>query len=317
MNNKFQRIIVRSIGLTVVLVILLLSIQSMGWFTSNTENDVNTFDMEAVCVPFELGTADSKTSYDFTTTNLDYIKANDGEDKTIADENGGSVKLSITADDTEIKWLINENSNISNIGNEESDGLQPGSRGIISFYLIPKKDGALNVNFNLDLALYDSNEDKVRDKSVSDFAQGHILFFQQYDENSKIFSDRINNTFSYNNQNVKNNTAYKVDIYWIWPDVVDELILPKDDKLFDGRNYNRILSDDDTVFYSDMSSNSQYYFSGNPEKDVSDMLLNVCKGSADNDFDTNYYKTLNKLWNNADQIIGTSAAYIELKLSAY
>lgn len=316
MNNKFQRIIVRSIGLTVVLVILLLSIQSMGWFTSNTENDVNTFDMEAVCVPFELGTADSKTSYDFTTTNLDYIKANDGEKKTIADENGSSVNLSITADDTEIKWLINENSNISNIGNEESDGLQPGSRGIISFYLIPKKDGALNVNFNLDLALYDSNEDKVSDKSVSDFAQGHILLFQQYDENSKIFSDRINNTFSYNNPQVTSDTAYKVDIYWVWPDFVDELILPKDDKLFDGRNYNRILGDD-TDFYDDMSSNSQYYFSGDTETAVSAMLSYVCKGSADSEFNTNYYKTLNKLWNNADQIIGTSAAYIELKLSAY
>ncbi|MGN0631516.1 MAG: hypothetical protein ACI4JN_09340 [Ruminococcus sp.] len=323
LNKNTRRLLVRFTGLAAVSGLLLLSMYSMGWFTSNTENDVNSLDMGAAYVPFELGTADSKVPYDFNTTNLDYIKANDGENKTFIDENGDSLNLSITADGTDIKWLINENSNFSNTGNDESDGLHPGSRGIISFYVIPKKDGAINANFNLDLALYDSDESKIDDENIINFAQGHLLFFQNYDENSKIYSDIINNTFSFENNNSESGTAYRTDIYWIWPDVVDELILPAGDPLFTGESY-RIISEksavdsDADILYEHMFGNPEYYFYDDSQVSIDkDSFSNVCGGSKNADFDTDYYKTLNKMWDNADQIIGTSAAYIELKLSAY
>ena len=46
------------------------------------------------------------------------------------------------------------------------------------------------------------------------------------------------------------------------------------------------------------------------------MLDNLAKGSNDSGFDSGYYELLNAKWNEADQIIGTNAGYIELLLTA-
>lgn len=46
------------------------------------------------------------------------------------------------------------------------------------------------------------------------------------------------------------------------------------------------------------------------------MIENVKKGSNNTDFNNDYYKKLNEMWNSADQKIGTDVAYIELRLKA-
>lgn len=70
------------------------------------------------------------------------------------------------------------------------------------------------------------------------------MFFKNYDTDSKIYSDRINNTFTFTKEKAEKDTAYKVDIYWVWPKVADQLILPKDDTLLTNKEINRIVADD-------------------------------------------------------------------------
>lgn len=314
------KIIIRFFCTVITLIILILSFISFGWFTMSEYTNINSMNLSAEDDGFEIATKGDSGIYD------SYISdVSDGISETFKDEDSNDITL-ISANGGEIKWRVDSDSHIENYAEnnptDTSKGVQPGSSGKLTFYVTAKKSGTLNVSFSLNTVLYKENEDnsaivgdEITDPTVTKLVKGHILFFEKYNETGKIYSDRINDSFTFSKTDAVESTAYKVDIYWIWPKVADQLILPSDDHWLTEEN-KRIVADDTDI----IGSNYDNFFYNtnitNPTPNYQDMLDNVKKGSNDSDFSEEYYKSLSDMWNSADQKIGTEVVYIELRLKA-
>lgn len=310
-----------------VLLLLVLGFFSYGWFINNKAVSGDRTAMKATDSDFELGAVDSGGTFDT------YLTAEDGI--LLSDIKTGSLfdrisPVSTGGGKNEIKWLMSSKSNFNNYSGDNSpQGIQPGSSGKLSFYVIAKRDTALNITFTLDTILYtadaqpiDSSNTDNSDCIIPDdlpeakLVKGHILFFEKYDDATGLYSDRITDgTFDFSQPDAKAGTAYKADIYWIWPDVADQLILPENDSCFIEKEYGKIISDADTaVFKTELASYPEKYFA-DPNFDISGMVDNISKGTSSPDFNYDYYSTLNGRWNAADQLIGKKVGFIELQVS--
>ena len=94
----------------------------------------------------------------------DYSKVSDGSNIT-SDEN------------KKIYWLLDEESGMTN-------GINPGSHGKLTFYVVPNQSGEMEIQFKLSITGYaeNKNEDavsyeKVTEEEVTRFMNGHIMFF--------------------------------------------------------------------------------------------------------------------------------------------
>lgn len=310
-----------------VLILLMIIFFSYGWFINNKRVSGDKTTMKASESDFELGSLDSSGAFDT------YLAAEDG---TLLDgiKTGSLLDIispvSTGGGKNEIKWLMSSTSNFNNYSDENTpQGIQPGSSGKLSFYVIAKRDTALDITFTLDTILYtadaqpidDDNTDNSdciipNDQPEAELVKGHILFFEKYDEATKLYSGMITDgTFDFSQADAKEGTAYNIDIYWIWPDVADQLILPQNDSSFTGKEYSKIISDADTAsFKTELASHPEKYFA-DTGFNISEVVDNVSKGTASSDFNYDYYSTLNGSWNSADQLIGKKVGFIELQLS--
>ena len=332
MENKFPKgkIALYMLCAAGALILLIISVISFGWFVTNKRSEGSMTGLRAVSGKFELASLDSSGKYDELLTSSDGVILNDiSVDGSIL----GKISPSATGSGgSEIKWLMSSESNFGNYNGENSaDGIQPGSSGKLTFYVIAKQDTDLDLTFSLDTILYTNDAKPITadntdnsdciipsDSPEAKLVKGHILFFENYDKTSKLYSDRIyGNKVNFVKQGAKADTAYRVDIYWIWPDVADQLVMPQNDGCFGDKEYYKVISDSDTAaLITEMAQNPEYYFADNAIADLSAMLENVSKGSADVGFNIEYYNTLNAEWNEADQTIGSMVGYIELQLTA-
>ncbi|MGN0115423.1 MAG: hypothetical protein ACI396_08845 [Acutalibacteraceae bacterium] len=321
-QTKKTKLIVRIICVCITLLLLLISFITLGWFTNNTYTEVNSSDLAAGGGLYELAAAGENGKYD------SYLNAADGVQISVKDENDNDLTL-ISTNGGAIKWMMNADDNMENNAETLSNGIQPGSHGKLRFYVVAKQDGTLNITFSLNTVLYNSNltpdatdTDRsyciISAENVNNLVKGHILFFSNYNESENIYSDRIADSFLYLNENAKTDVAYPVDIYWIWPNVADQLLLPKDDVLLTYNSWNRIIATGDTTFETDIATNSNNYFLSDAlgDFDLNSAIETTIKGSNDLQFNKASYEKLNEMWNNADQKIGTEVSYIELKVQS-
>lgn len=310
-------------------VILLLTVGffSFGWFINNKSTSGDDTALKATDSDFELGAVDKNGAFD------EYLTAEDGTLLTNVKTEQLFGKISPTATGggkNAIKWLINDKSNFNNYPGENAElGIQPGSSGKLTFYVIAKRDMALNIDFSLDTILYTSDAKPIdetnsdnsgciisEDSPEAGLVDGHILFFLNYDENSMLYSDRITDgRFVFSKPDAKAGTAYKVNIYWVWPYVADQLILPQNDSCFASKEYGKIISDADTEAFKTELINSPDKYFADTAFDISGVLGNVSQGTASPDFNIEYYNKLNAKWNEADQLIGKSVGFIELQVT--
>lgn len=321
-KKKKRKLAVHIFCAAVTLIVLIISIITFGWFTQNNSAAMNSTDLSAASGGFELAAVGENGIYD------KYLNAADGKSISgIIDENSSPISPVATEGGNEIKWMMSDTSNINNNSGSEYKDIEPGSSGILSFYVIPKNDQDLNVKFTLDAVLYKGDLTEVTsssdnsqhiinaENSANKLFSGHILFFKNYDVSNKTYSERIDNTFTFERADAKANTAYRVDIYWIWPNVIDQLVLPANDNKLLSNGFQRIISDEDITFLTDFVENSDKYFYSEIT-DLQTRLDSIKVGSENGNFSEENYNYLNEEWNKADQIIGTSVSYVELKLSA-
>ncbi|MGN0655241.1 MAG: hypothetical protein ACI4KR_00465 [Ruminiclostridium sp.] len=300
------------------LILLLVSAVSLGWFTNNKTVEGNSMGLTASDNVFELGAMDRAGYFD------SYLSVNEGYTTSdIKDEDRNSITLTATGEGKpEIKWRMSENGNFGNLTDE---GIQPGSSGKLTFYVIAKNDGDLKLTFNLDTVLYnkyaEENEDNTdciipKTEAVTELVKGHILFFRNYNAETGIYSEQITEEgFGFEQINAVINTAYKVEFYWVWPLFADQIILPENDSLLKAKGYERILENGASLITAD--NLSQFFaVSGNTSDITYEMVTNMMNGSASVGFDSDYYNLINAKWNEADQLIGTNVGYVELQLSA-
>ena len=316
-KKQKKKILVNTFASAGVLTLLVIALFTLGWFTNNKVTEVDGANGQAVSGKFELAAEGTAGKYD------NYLNADSGTALSgISDESSQPLENLVgTGNSTEIKWVMNEKSNFQNYSSNSEDtteGIQPGSKGKLTFYVIPKQAGTLNLKFSLNTILYGNDAKENSDNSGSiipaddaaaKLVKGHILFFEKYNEKNKIYSDRIDGMFTGQIENAKVDTAYKFDIYWVWPNVIDELILPSGDSKFSTNNFNRIIGETDIVTKDDIFFESS--------KNITDDDINSVKvGSFEAGFSEENYNKLTDAWNSADQTIGINVRYIELQLIA-
>lgn len=312
------RLVIYLLGAVGTLVLLLLCAVSLGWFTGSSRVEGYAETLAADNGVFELAAADKNGYYD-ALLNVPNGELTNG----VVAEDGAEISLTATTDEKpEIKWMMNDE---SNFGNLSDDGIQPGSSGKLTFYVIARQNTDLRLTFRLDKVLYDSAAEPIsnlnpdnsehiipKTETAARLADGHILFFGQYDEESGVYSERITDVFTFTQLNASANTAYRVDFYWVWPLFVDQLVLPANDPLLRARGYDRLTESGQSV----ITQAEDTSFFAESIQDLTAILENIAMGSNNSGFDSVYYDLLNAKWNEADQIIGTNAGYIELLLTA-
>lgn len=223
-----------------VLLCLIIFVYTFSWFTMNKNADVTGGDMKSVSLPFELKTEGTEGFLD---------SCLDSSYKRLGADSG----VLTTADGQSIQWLVTKEYNANNYKdsetNEDGTGIHPGSNGTLRFWIVPKEQQTIKVNYNLKITPYkkqyptttDGKTDYdvepspvalgESDKNLADYVDSHILFFRHYDET--YYSDMIDDDFKEEIKFTENDgelQPYEVTVYWVWPETLGEAVLENSGK---------------------------------------------------------------------------------------
>ncbi len=224
-----------------VLLCLIIFVYTFSWFTMNKNADVTGGDMKSVSLPFELKTEGTEGFLD------SYL---DSSYKRLGADSG----VLTTADGQSIQWLVTKDNNANNYKdsetNEDGTGIHPGSNGTLRFWIVPKEQQTIKVNYNLKITPYkkqyptdsdgktdyDAEPSPVAlgesDKNLADYVDSHILFFRHYDET--YYSDMIDDNFEEEIKFDENSNGelqpYEVTVYWVWPETLGNAVLENSSK---------------------------------------------------------------------------------------
>ncbi len=246
-------------GLIVIAAVIAIIAASIAWFVNNSRVDATGAAIQAAGGEFDIAAAGADTG-SATGKYDDLLEASAGAETTVQDKK----YLSTAGSHTSIRWAITDKSNMGNTSN--GLGIEPGSSGSMTFYIIPHKDGSLKVGLNLTLTGYSveasaeeantadsDNQEKLAeaDNPTQQLLEGHILLFAGYDSGSKSYSGWISEdagTWTINSgenkeiflsrnddgelvwstKNAVKDTAYPVTIYWIWPEMLESYLMKTD-----------------------------------------------------------------------------------------
>ena len=171
---------------------------SIAWFVSNTKVDATGVQIRAAGSEFDLAAEAKKDAESATGAYDNLLDVSPGATLIIGDK-----KFGYTGDGkTSISWAITDDSNMQN---NKDIGIEPGSSGKLTFYIISHKDGPLSVKINLTFTGYHvegwnstaatntaervvkKSDLKELDEPTQQLLEGHVLFFAGYDENSNSY----------------------------------------------------------------------------------------------------------------------------------
>lgn len=304
-----------------ILGLSLLIFVGIAWFTMNRETETNGMGVKVAGRSFDLITL----SNDSTNKNGVYynpyhasIQANESEGYDI--------------------WLVDSGSNMNNYSAsgtaDETMGIEPGSSGVIKFYIKPYED--VTVTFTFQTIGYTARTTVVGEQETvtmtelsssagnpACFLNGHVLLFENQDlintphyytgliptgnDGTRSFSREFELDGSYDTDTDSDGTndAYEVDIYWVWPETLDTLVYNSASSAVLICDRNAAAEEGELNDYYKVVSNictyPQYYLNGySPTTTYTEASL-VGK---------------NVLYNDADQEIGMNVEYVLLRLGA-
>ena len=340
-NYKHQwKIFIRT-GIVILAAVIAIIIACIAWFVSNNKVTGSGIGIRSAGSDFELAAdagADGKNSagkYD------KLLEVSPGAEKTLGD------KSYITTDDshTSITWSIVNESNMRN--NQNHPGIEPGTSGMLRFYIISHKEGALNVTLDLELTGYTNGTGSTivkSDEPAQKLVKGHVLLFAGYEQKTNSYEGWISEdaapwTMTLDNgstltrntdgmltwavENAKKDTAYPVQIYWIWPEILGSylrkdqtatgnrpILFPEEPATGENTSGNpKALPKD---LYEKMSQNGKYFRYESKDKKVTADILWQMR----NDFNPVIYGEIANYYNLADQYLGENVRYLKLKLEA-
>lgn len=255
-------------GIIVVAAVIVMIVASIAWFVSNTRVDATGVAIRPADMPFDLAAAGTKSDASADRGRYDeLLTVSPGASREI----DGKKYWSTDGSHTSICWAVTPESNMNNTGEDgKPTGIEPGSYGKMTFYIIPNKDGPLKVTLDLVLTGYQIADDKknaenvtkndlteVTDPSLQQLLEGHVLLFAGYDETAGCYKGWISRDagewsmksdseteaavlesksgkLTWNNTNAKKDTAYPVTIYWIWPERLESYLRKADG--YSGKN---------------------------------------------------------------------------------
>lgn len=310
-KNRKKALILKIVPVAVLAFILIAV--SLAWFTLDKALDLDSFGMTSVDSPFELMTKGSQEGLQ-----ADILDSKDYSNSTIEDSsNVTSEKYS------KIYWLMNDESNMKN-QSADLAGINPGTSGKLTFYVVPKQSGTLDIKFKLNITGYaESGEgtnttyEPVYDEDVNNYVNGHIMFFTEY-KNSHYSGFLYDETFERTFDECKVDEPIAVDIYWVWPNTLGQILLKSSDSNLSESN---VLFDDSSTerdnFALYMTENVDKFFKTDKDNDVSESdkkaITNMLTGES---YNASQLAALSSLYNNADEAIGTNVDDLLVELTA-
>lgn len=255
-------------GIIVVAALIVMIVASIAWFVSNTRVAATGAAIRPADMPFDLAAAGTESNASADRGMYDeLLTVSPGAPREI----DGKKYWSTDGSHTSICWAVTPESNMNNTGEDgKPTGIEPGSYGKMTFYIIPNKDGPLKVTLDLVLTGYQIVDDKkneenvtqndlteVTDSSLQQLLEGHILLFAGYNEKAGCYEGWISRDagvwrmslgsgteaavlevksgkLTWNNTNAQKDTAYPVTIYWIWPERLESYLRKADG--YSGKN---------------------------------------------------------------------------------
>lgn len=312
-------------GIIMTAALIVILAISIAWFVSNT--NVRSTSMSIAAnngQRFYLATKkdDSQGVYDNNSQTNSNLQNALRYFKRIADEtinglpqfNIGTTTVKgldgveyIVGDADGISLMVNSTSNVKNT--TQNDYVGPGSKGKMTFYMIPTVAGENQVTITVSLAAYglsEPNNDEVTAQSVnnrklSNILCGHMLLFQGKDAQGNYAKQieptlgedgTIRFTFAKTDEWVINQPI-EITLYWIWPYRFENLVYPgQPDSVFktSGDAQNRFLT-----WVNDHKENIAY--------------TNGELSPAGPDMSNSDFSKWSAGYNRGDQLIGNTVAY--------
>ena len=234
-------------GFIMLAALIAIIVACIAWFVSNNEVDSTGMNIRAAGSEFDLA-ASIKNAESINGIYDNLLSVPNGEKNKDYSVTSGSH--------TAISWAITDDSNLRN-EKDKSLGIEPGSSGSITFYIIPHKNGALNVSLTLSLTGYTlkNNVTELKPEFLTEIKEdaqqlleGHILLFAGYDteknsykgwisqdgdpwsmslDNSSL-SQKENGELIWSIKDAEAEKAYPVTVYWIWPELLESYLLKKE-----------------------------------------------------------------------------------------
>lgn len=255
-------------GIIVVAAFIVMIVVSIAWFVRNTRVDAMGVAIRPADMPFDLAAAGIKSDEDADRGIYDKLLT---VSPAALREIDGKKYWSTDGSHTSICWAVTPESNMNNTGEDgKPTGIEPGSYGKMTFYIITNKDGPLKVTLDLVLTGYQITDGKkneenvtkndlteVTDPSLQQLLEGHVLLFAGYNEKAGCYKGWISRDagvwrmslgsgteaavievksgkLTWNNTNAQKDTAYPVTIYWIWPERLESYLRKADG--YSGKN---------------------------------------------------------------------------------
>lgn len=226
-RRKQKKRIVKLV-LLMTLIALIIVFASIAWFSMN--RDVGTSGM---------GISVAGVNYEIT-------MLSGGNNGKYYDDYHSLVK-----DSSALIWQMTDDSNMDNYedsgtssssGSEEEDteGIHPGSFGVVSFYVTPKIN-TVYLDFQFEILGYTAAENETTHEITmtqlnstlgpAKYLNGHILLFENrsgtagnYTYSNPILSNEDMKRVISGKRYDGNGTRTRVDIYWVWPNTLSKIV---------------------------------------------------------------------------------------------
>ena len=251
-----------------------------AWFVSTKRVTGSIRPVQLLGSTFELASAGNMGAYDAMLP----------DDLNIS---GDSWKPSGTVTSTgkaSILWQVSDSSNLNNT--EETGCIQPGSQGAIQFSVIPKADGELKLNFQIELLPMQEQGVKLEilenNETLNNLLKGHFLFQYSTDETNFSWVPCSTGRFSLTFTGCTADTPIPVTLNWRWPYLL------------------RLVTKHAEVV-NWMKEDTRYFFYDHGNTVVAPAELTPDAGN---------FAQYDRYYNNADEYIGENAYGVLLRLTA-
>ena len=238
-------------------------------------------------------------------------------------------KTYILGDSDGISLQVNTENNVNNM--EEYEYFGPGSRGKITFYIIPYVNSLKKVNLSVSLKAFtiesagtvSESQDEIgravpiaatQNEVLMNMLQGHVLLFNGMDENGNYSNrvipeidaeGRISFTFEKSGETWEKDKPVPITLYWIWP------------RRFENIKY---YGQEGSVFKSECDSHSELLKWVNENREyvvnTNEIPDTASLGNPSESMTNAQFARWSAGYNKGDQLIGENVAFIQWMIEA-
>ena len=330
-NKKAMTLVGSFVTLAIVLVALLLAVsaafpKSFGWFSQNDE--VNAEGMSVVLDggPFVLWVKNETGGhYAFAQSTTDTELST-----VLPVVEGGTFDHTLAQSGLGTKGILfnlvpSEELTPSNTTGYTSENklpeIQPGSSGVVEFYVEPKDDDLAAVSIDLCLRGWKETNSGISEIGAGDIdangydplelLSGHILFFLEKSEATGKYSGFVDESFNYvfaEHAADKVGNKYLIRLYWVWASNFSQLVFADNENGW--ARHRALFAADENGHTTDLHD----YIRDNPARFFQTELYNAVQLETEIDganfSNDDVFLKWNEYYNNADQMVGVRVRYM-------